>query len=111
MFVERPPMTTIEPTRFITLGSHYRQQADACLRVANEALSPYDEEWRRLAAYWAKLARETETRWRATSDGRAAKLAPRTLALMHGPFFVGDGAAALRALADDYDRRLSDLAR
>ena len=34
-----------------------------------------------------------------------AKLAPRTLALMHGPSFEGDGAAALRALADDYDRR------
>ncbi len=34
-------------------------------------------------------------------------LAPRTLALMHGPSFVGDGAAALRALADDYDRRVS----
>lgn len=36
---------------------------------------------------------------------RLAKLAPRTLALMHGPSFHGDGAAALRALADDYDRR------
>jgi len=34
-----------------------------------------------------------------------AQLAPRTLALMHGPSFVGDGAAALRALADDYERR------
>jgi hypothetical protein len=34
-------------------------------------------------------------------------LAPRTLALMHGPSFSGDGAAALRALADDYDRRAS----
>lgn len=34
-----------------------------------------------------------------------AELAPRTLALMHGPSFAGDGAAALRALADDYDRR------
>jgi flavorubredoxin len=34
-----------------------------------------------------------------------AKLHPRTLALMHGPSFSGDGAAALRALADDYDRR------
>jgi flavorubredoxin len=34
-----------------------------------------------------------------------AELAPRTLALMHGPSFTGDGAAALRALADDYDRR------
>ena len=26
---------------------------------------------------------------------------------MHGPSFAGDGAAALRALADDYDRRVS----
>ena len=36
-----------------------------------------------------------------------APLAPRTLALMHGPSFAGDGAGALRALADDYDRRIS----
>ncbi|HWV52882.1 MBL fold metallo-hydrolase [Pseudorhodoplanes sp.] len=35
-----------------------------------------------------------------------AKTAPKTLALMHGPSFSGDGAAALHALADDYDRRL-----
>jgi flavorubredoxin len=35
-------------------------------------------------------------------------LAPRTLALMHGPSFTGDGSAALRALADDYDRRVSE---
>ncbi len=34
-----------------------------------------------------------------------AEFAPRTLALMHGPTFCGDGAAALRALGDDYDRR------
>jgi flavorubredoxin len=39
---------------------------------------------------------------------RLAQLAPRTLALMHGPSFAGDGAAALRALADDYDRRVRD---
>ena len=36
---------------------------------------------------------------------RLAPLAPSTLALMHGPSFAGDGAAALLALADDYDRR------
>ena len=35
-----------------------------------------------------------------------AKLSPRTLALMHGPSFAGNGAAALQALADDYDRRI-----
>jgi hypothetical protein len=34
-----------------------------------------------------------------------AGLSPRTLALMHGPSFAGDGGSALRALADDYDRR------
>jgi flavorubredoxin len=37
---------------------------------------------------------------------RLAALAPCTLALMHGSSFAGDGAAALRALADDYDRRV-----
>ena len=36
-----------------------------------------------------------------------AELAPRTLALMHGPSFAGDGATALRALADDYERRVT----
>ena len=38
---------------------------------------------------------------------KLAQLSPRTLALMHGPSFSGDGAAALRALADDYDRRVA----
>ena len=46
-----------------------------------------------------------------TAIRNLARLAPRTLALMHGPSFVGDGAAALRALADDYDRRVSGEAR
>ncbi len=36
---------------------------------------------------------------------RLAGFSPRTLALMHGPSFAGDGGAALRELADDYDRR------
>ncbi|MCC6887433.1 MAG: MBL fold metallo-hydrolase [Hyphomicrobiales bacterium] len=42
----------------------------------------------------------------ATVRGLAVH-APRTLALMHGPSFSGDGAAALHALADAYDRRMS----
>ena len=37
---------------------------------------------------------------------RLADLEPRTLALMHGPTFRGDGGAALRALADHYAERL-----
>ena len=36
-----------------------------------------------------------------------ADLAPRTLALMHGPSFTGDCAGALRDLADAYAGRLS----
>lgn len=46
----------------------------------------------------------------ATIRGLAG-LKPRILALMHGPSFAGDGASALRALADDYDRRISDRVR
>jgi flavorubredoxin len=37
---------------------------------------------------------------------KLAALAPRTLALMHGPSYAGDGAAALSALAESYDRRV-----
>ena len=36
-----------------------------------------------------------------------ADLAPRTLALMHGPSFAGDCAGALRDLADAYAQRLT----
>ncbi|MCO5082698.1 MAG: MBL fold metallo-hydrolase [Rhizobiaceae bacterium] len=46
----------------------------------------------------------------ATLRGLAG-LAPRTLALMHGPSFEGDGGAALHALADDYDRRVTGALR
>jgi len=38
---------------------------------------------------------------------RLAELAPRTLALMHGSSFTGDAAGQLRALADYYDKRLT----
>jgi hypothetical protein len=42
---------------------------------------------------------------------KLAELKPRTIALMHGPSFTGDGAGALMALADDYDRRARAAAR
>lgn len=38
---------------------------------------------------------------------RLANLSPKRLALMHGPSFEGNGAAALSALADEYERRAS----
>lgn len=37
-----------------------------------------------------------------TTLRRLAALAPKTIALMHGPTFKGDGAAALNALANHY---------
>jgi flavorubredoxin len=43
----------------------------------------------------------------ARSIRALADLAPDRLAIMHGASFEGDGKAALHALADDYERRLS----
>src|SRR5277367_2153626 len=40
---------------------------------------------------------------------RLADLSPRTLALMHGPSFSGDGPTALRALGDYYDHRIRSM--
>lgn len=42
---------------------------------------------------------------------KLASLAPRTLALMHGSSFAGDGATALHALADFYAARVADAER
>ncbi len=36
-----------------------------------------------------------------------AELQPRSLAQMHGPVYTGDGSAALHALADQFDARLT----
>ena len=41
---------------------------------------------------------------------RLAELKPRTLALMHGASYRGDGAAALRGLADYTAERMRKLA-
>ena len=38
---------------------------------------------------------------------RLAELEPKALAIMHGSSYNGDGANALLALADDYERRLT----
>ena len=42
---------------------------------------------------------------------KLADLAPRTLALMHGPSFSGDAAGAVRSLADFYEERLRGAMR
>jgi hypothetical protein len=63
-------MTVVEQIRFRVLA-HYRQQAEVCFRMAKEALSPYDEEWLRLADKWTKLARHAEVTARERTDGDA----------------------------------------
>jgi flavorubredoxin len=63
------------------------------------------------------IAAEDVFRYSALNPGMGATirglagLAPRTLALMHGPSFYGDGVTALHALADDYDRRVTGAVR
>jgi flavorubredoxin len=42
---------------------------------------------------------------------KLAALAPRTLAVMHGSSFVGNGSAALQHLADYYAERIASAAR
>lgn len=60
----------------------------------------------------AAIASEDIAQFSALNPGmgatlrKLAELKPRTLALMHGPAFTGDCAAALTALAADYDRRV-----
>ena len=44
----------------------------------------------------------------AATIRRLVPLAPKTLALMHGPAFVGDTAAALEALAAEYEDRTAN---
>lgn len=44
----------------------------------------------------------------APTINRLADLSPTTLAIMHGPSYSGDGAAALRTLADAYESRLQE---
>lgn len=42
---------------------------------------------------------------------KLAQLEPRTIALMHGPSFSGDGTSALNALGNDYDRRAREASQ
>jgi hypothetical protein len=78
-------MTATAPVRSNTLAVHYRQQADVCHRMASEALSPYDEEWLRLAAKWTKLARQAELKSEPTEkpgdelagDPQSAAISPQ----------------------------------
>jgi flavorubredoxin len=87
-----------ESTRTLLCGDLFTQLGDHAGLTEGDIVGP-------------AIAAEDLFKYSALAPGMGAtirglaKYAPRTLALMHGPSFSGDGAAALRALADDYDRR------
>lgn len=56
------------------------------------------------AVHQSSLSAHSGTIIRALAD-----LAPTTLAIMHGRSFRGEGGAALRQMADEYDRRVRDV--
>jgi flavorubredoxin len=87
-----------ESTRTLMCGDLFTQLGDGPALIEGDIVSP-------------AIAAEDMFQYSSLAPGmgktirRLSEFAPRTLALMHGPSFAGDGAAALRALADDYDRR------
>ena len=89
-----------ESTRTLMCGDLFTQLGNAPALTDGDVVGP-------------AIAAEDVFKYSCLNPGMGAtirslsKLAPRTLAIMHGPSFTGDGAAALRALADDYDRRVS----
>jgi flavorubredoxin len=92
-----------ESTQTLMCGDLFTQLGDGPALTSGDVVGP-------------AIAAEDLFKYSSLNPGMGAtirglsKLAPRTLALMHGPSFSGDGGAALRALADDYDRRVSDWA-
>ncbi|HYC69176.1 MBL fold metallo-hydrolase [Brevundimonas sp.] len=93
-----------ESTGALFCGDLFTQQGEAPPLVERDIVGP-------------AIAAEDVFGYSALNPGmgatirRLARLAPRTLALMHGPAFSGDGASALRQLADDYDRRTRERLR
>jgi flavorubredoxin len=87
-----------ESTRTLMCGDLFTQLGDGPALTEGDVVGP-------------AIAAEDMFQYSSLAPGmgktirRLSELAPRTLALMHGPSFAGDGAAALGALADDYERR------
>jgi flavorubredoxin len=89
-----------ESTRTLLCGDLFTQLGDGPALTEGDVVGP-------------AIAAEDIFRYSSLNPGmgatlrRLSELAPRTLALMHGPSFTGNGSAALGALADDYDRRVA----
>jgi flavorubredoxin len=89
-----------ESTRTLLCGDLFTQLGNEAALTHGDVVGP-------------AIAAEDVFKYSSLNPGMGAtirglsRLAPRTLALMHGPSFAGDGSAALRALADEYDLRVS----
>ena len=93
-----------ESTRTLMCGDLFTQLGDDAEPIDGDIVGP-------------AIAAEDVFKYSSLNPGMGSTirslsgLAPRTLALMHGPIFTGDAASALRALwRSDYDRRVSDHA-
>ena len=75
------------------------QPGDAALFAGGDILSP-------AIAFEAQAHATSLTADTGNMIRKLAELSPRRLALMHGPVYTGDAAAALNALADYFDARL-----
>lgn len=88
-----------ESTKTLLCGDLFSQLGDRAALTDGDIVGP-------------AIAAEDLFRYSSLNPGmgktirRLGTLSPGNLALMHGPAFQGDGAAALDALADDYDRRI-----
>jgi flavorubredoxin len=87
-----------ETTGTLFCGDLFTQQEDRPALVENDIVGP-------AIAAEDVFGYSAQSPDMGTTLHRLAGLKPTTLALMHGPSFRGDGAAALHALGDDYERR------
>ena len=89
-----------ESTRTLLCGDLFTQLGDGAALIESDIVGP-------------AIAAEDMFQYSCLNPNMGAtirklsELSPRRLALMHGPSFSGDGADALRTLADDYDRRVA----
>lgn len=87
-----------ETTGTLLCGDLFAQTGDASI-TEGDIVSPAD-------ALEDMMSATSLTPRTAPTIRQLADLRPSTLALMHGPSFSGDGATALRALADHFQARL-----
>jgi flavorubredoxin len=88
-----------ETTRTLFCGDLFTHEGNGPALVETDIVEPAIKSDRRSGA--TCLTPQT-----ALTLRRLARLAPETLAVMHGSSYRGDCAGALNALADDYDRRI-----